>query len=178
VLRTDASNVGIGAIPLQEFDGVLHLIAYASRQLLLPERRYSAIESVLGRGVSYSGYIYPGVTLKSSVTSPTTSGDRPEEDSECPWDVMGTGFAGLRLHCEGCQWRRKSWCGLLKSYMQGVTHPKAALKESLSSQDRGSCHPDVSRSMFGSFPLSHARGPRTGEEKGRKEYGERKVFLE
>ena len=45
VLRTDASDVGLGAILLQEFEGEGRLpIAYASKKLLPRERNYSVIE--------------------------------------------------------------------------------------------------------------------------------------
>jgi hypothetical protein len=44
VLQTDASNVGIGAVLLQEHEGVKHPIAYASKKLLPRERNYSVGE--------------------------------------------------------------------------------------------------------------------------------------
>lgn len=44
VLRTDASNRGVGAILMQYCDGVLHPVAYASRKLCKAEQNYSAIE--------------------------------------------------------------------------------------------------------------------------------------
>lgn len=44
ILRTDASNKGLGAVLLQEQDGVKRPIAYASRKLLPREQRYSVIE--------------------------------------------------------------------------------------------------------------------------------------
>ena len=44
VLRTDASDRGIGCILMQERDGLLHPVAYASRKLLPREQNYSAIE--------------------------------------------------------------------------------------------------------------------------------------
>ena len=44
VLRSDASSVGIGAVLLQYHDDVPHPVAYASRQLLDRETRYSTIE--------------------------------------------------------------------------------------------------------------------------------------
>ena len=45
MLRTDASDVGIGAVLLQEFKGDRRLpIAYASKKLLPREKNYSAIE--------------------------------------------------------------------------------------------------------------------------------------
>ena len=45
LLRTDASDVGIGAVLLQEFEGVGRLpIAYASKKLLPREKNYSMIE--------------------------------------------------------------------------------------------------------------------------------------
>ncbi|XP_033758666.1 uncharacterized protein LOC117340982 [Pecten maximus] len=43
-LRTDASDLGIGAILLQDTDDEMHPIAYASRKLLPRERRYSVME--------------------------------------------------------------------------------------------------------------------------------------
>lgn len=44
ILRTDASNYGLGAVLLQEVDGVKFPIAYASKKLLDREVRYSTIE--------------------------------------------------------------------------------------------------------------------------------------
>ena len=44
VLRTDASDVGLGAVLLQEYDGNLYPVSYASRKLLDRERTYSAIK--------------------------------------------------------------------------------------------------------------------------------------
>jgi len=44
ILQTDASNVGIGAVLLQEVSGVKHPICFASRKLLSRERHYSTIE--------------------------------------------------------------------------------------------------------------------------------------
>jgi len=44
ILRTDASNTGIGAILLQAESGVKHPVVFASRKLLTRERHYSTIE--------------------------------------------------------------------------------------------------------------------------------------
>ena len=44
ILRTDACNKGIGAVLLQEVQGVLHPVMYISRKLLDREQRYSTIE--------------------------------------------------------------------------------------------------------------------------------------
>lgn len=44
VLRTDASNEGLGAVLLQYDDGFPFPVAYASRKLLDREKRYSTIE--------------------------------------------------------------------------------------------------------------------------------------
>ena len=44
VLRTDASDSGLGAALLQETDGKLFPISYASRKLLQREKRYATIE--------------------------------------------------------------------------------------------------------------------------------------
>lgn len=44
VLRTDASDQGLGAVLLQYKGGVLHPVAYASRKLLPREQAYAAIE--------------------------------------------------------------------------------------------------------------------------------------
>jgi hypothetical protein len=44
VLQTDASNQGLGAILLQEVEGVKHPIMFASRKLLPREQNYSTIE--------------------------------------------------------------------------------------------------------------------------------------
>ena len=44
VLRTDASDVGLGAVLMQEHEGKLFPVSYASRKLSPRERRYSTIE--------------------------------------------------------------------------------------------------------------------------------------
>ena len=44
VLRTDASDYGIGAVLIQEHEGKLFPICYASRKLSDAERNYSTIE--------------------------------------------------------------------------------------------------------------------------------------
>ena len=44
VLRTDAPEIGLGAMLLQEFEGVLHPIAYASKKLNHAQRAYATLE--------------------------------------------------------------------------------------------------------------------------------------
>ena len=44
VVQTDASNVGIAGVLLQQHEGKLHPVAYVSRKLLERETRYSTIE--------------------------------------------------------------------------------------------------------------------------------------
>ena len=44
ILQTDASDVGVGAALLQEHDGCLHPVAFASKKLVSRECRYSTVE--------------------------------------------------------------------------------------------------------------------------------------
>ncbi|XP_064469791.1 uncharacterized protein LOC135384523 [Ornithodoros turicata] len=44
ILRTDASDKSLGAILLQEYDGIVHPVAYASRRLLPREAAYATVE--------------------------------------------------------------------------------------------------------------------------------------
>ena len=44
VLRTDASNIGLGAALMQEADGKLHPVAFASKKLNVAEQKYSTLE--------------------------------------------------------------------------------------------------------------------------------------
>ena len=44
ILQTDASGDGLGAMLLQENDGLRYADAYASRKLLPRERNYSTVE--------------------------------------------------------------------------------------------------------------------------------------
>ena len=67
VLRTDASDIGLGAVLLQDFEGEGRLpIAYASKKLLPRERNHSVIEKEclgINRGVEkFRKYLY-GVEL-------------------------------------------------------------------------------------------------------------------
>ena len=44
MLRTDASDLGLGAVLLQTHDGELFPMSYASRKLSNSEKKYSTIE--------------------------------------------------------------------------------------------------------------------------------------
>lgn len=44
VIQTDASNEGLGAVLMQEYDGKLHTVAYGSKRLSSAESKYSTLE--------------------------------------------------------------------------------------------------------------------------------------
>ncbi|KAK3767536.1 hypothetical protein RRG08_003968 [Elysia crispata] len=44
ILRTDASNDGIGAVLMQEHDGKPYPVSYGSKKLTAAERNYSTVE--------------------------------------------------------------------------------------------------------------------------------------
>ena len=44
IIQTDASDTGIGCVLMQEYDGILHPVSYASRKLASREQNYSVIE--------------------------------------------------------------------------------------------------------------------------------------
>ena len=44
VLRTDASDIGLGAVLMQEADGKLFPVSFASKKLSTTQQKYSAIE--------------------------------------------------------------------------------------------------------------------------------------
>ena len=62
ILQTDASAEGIGAILLQEVEGVKHPVAFASKKLLPREKNYSTIDSealaIVWRIQKFQDYLY------------------------------------------------------------------------------------------------------------------------
>ncbi|XP_042866107.1 uncharacterized protein LOC122249376 [Penaeus japonicus] len=62
VLRTDASDIGIGAVLLQEWEGELFPISYASKKLSNCEKRYSTMEkeclAVVWAVKKFNNYVY------------------------------------------------------------------------------------------------------------------------
>ena len=62
VLRTDASNTAMGAVLLQEYNGMLFPVAYASKSLSNAQKAYSVIEreclSILWSLDKYYPYLY------------------------------------------------------------------------------------------------------------------------
>ncbi|GFO33610.1 Pol polyprotein [Plakobranchus ocellatus] len=59
VLRTDASDRGLGAALMQENEGTLFLVAYASKKLTDRERKYSVTESEELFTLSLRNCVYP-----------------------------------------------------------------------------------------------------------------------
>jgi hypothetical protein len=62
ILRTDASDIGLGATLLQEKDSKLFPVAFASRKLLDREKRYSLMEreclGIVWRIKKFAMYLY------------------------------------------------------------------------------------------------------------------------
>ncbi len=62
VLRTDASDVGVGAVLMQDHEGELFPIAYASKKFLGREKNYSVIEreclALVWAILKFSVYLY------------------------------------------------------------------------------------------------------------------------
>ena len=62
ILRTDASNVGIGAVLLQEYEGHVFPVAYSSKKLIDAERSYAAMEkeclAIIWGIKKYALYLY------------------------------------------------------------------------------------------------------------------------
>lgn len=61
-LQTDASDVGIGSVIVQEYEGVKHPIAFASKKLLPRERAWSVVErecyAIVWSIEKFSNYLY------------------------------------------------------------------------------------------------------------------------
>jgi RNase H-like domain found in reverse transcriptase/Reverse transcriptase (RNA-dependent DNA polymerase)/Integrase zinc binding domain/Integrase core domain len=62
ILQTDACKEGMGAVMLQEYDGIRYPVAFASRKLLPRERNYSTIEqeclAIVWAIQKFSDYLY------------------------------------------------------------------------------------------------------------------------
>ena len=62
IVRTDATNTGLGRSLLQQYDGIRHPVIYASKKLLPHETRYSVIEfdclAIVWAFSKYLNYLY------------------------------------------------------------------------------------------------------------------------
>ena len=74
ILRTDASDVGLGVTSLQHRDGQIFPVAYASRKLLDRERRYSVMDreflGIVWRIKKFAIYLYGKQLLSKLITAP------------------------------------------------------------------------------------------------------------
>jgi hypothetical protein len=89
ILQTDASNLGIGAILLQDDAlGEKHPVAFASRKLLLRETRYSTVEReclAIVWGINkFQEYLYGTELINETDRQPLRYGDRTQFRSKCP----------------------------------------------------------------------------------------------
>lgn len=69
ILRTDASDTGVGAVLMQEDEGKKFPVAYASKKLLPREKNYSTIEKeclgVVWAVQKFEPYLYGRVRIGS-----------------------------------------------------------------------------------------------------------------
>ncbi|GFN91416.1 retrovirus-related pol polyprotein from transposon 17.6 [Plakobranchus ocellatus] len=95
VVRSDASDFGIGAVLLQDWDGTLMPYRYASRKLLPREGRYSAMEkealALVFAVMQFQRYL----ALNHFIL---------QVPEECAPNEMGFGFAGIFVSARSHPW--------------------------------------------------------------------------
>lgn len=100
VLRTDASDTSLGAVLMQDHEGKLHPVAYASRKLLPREVAYSTVEReclALVWGIQkFSMYLY-GVHFLNR--SPAAQLYQTSKAAEQSGTSVGFTPAGIPVHC-------------------------------------------------------------------------------
>ena len=106
ILQTDASADGIGAILLQEVDGVKHPVAYTSKKLLPRERNYSTIEreafAIIWGIQKFQNYLMGTHFLLRQTTTHYSIWIRPSSktvascDGRCLYSLIGLLFVPLK----------------------------------------------------------------------------------
>ena len=109
LVQTDASNSGIGAILLQERDGINHPVMYASRKLLPRETRYSTIERELLRIIwgiqKFQIYLYGKSFFLQTDHQPLTYLKTAQPDNHCllKWALISENFNFTIIYVKGSE---------------------------------------------------------------------------
>ena len=97
VLRTDASDAGLGAVLLQEHDEGIFPVAYASRKLTKAEQNYAVVEreclAIVWAVAKFHRYLYGGQFVLQTDHRPLTFLD--SEDGKRPGNEVGLSITSL-----------------------------------------------------------------------------------
>ena len=104
ILQTDASETGIGAVLLQEYNGYRFPVYYASKKLLERERRYSVIEreclAIVWAVQKFQNYLYGKEFALETDHQPLIYLNKTK-NCKCLCDAMGFSSSVVQFRLEG-----------------------------------------------------------------------------
>ena len=118
ILRTDASDRGIGSVLLQKEAGVKWPVAYASRKLLPREESYATVEmeclALVWSVQKFQRYLYGKHFVVETDHQPLLYLNKAKV-SNARLNMLGIAPPAIQIHCTCNQRQWECWCGLFES---------------------------------------------------------------
>lgn len=140
ILDTDASDVGIGAVLSQAYDGIERVVAYASRALTKQERIYATTKKELLSMVTFTKYFKHYLLGKEF--------------------VLQTGHNSLRWlnNFQGLEGQLARWMEQLASFQYQIVHRPGKQHANADALSRLPAYPAVVEEVIGAPPVAGSGG--------------------